>query len=426
MQHHQGAHADAAIRIDEDSGRFRVARSTYTDPALHAAEMEAIFAKCWLFVGHDSELAKRNDFITRKVAGRSVIFLRDREGAVRCLLNVCPHRGAQVCRQKKGSAKLFACIYHGWAFENTGRVISIAESHTYHPKFNEPGCNDMVPVPRFESYRGLWFLNYDAQASSLHDYLGSAREYIDIVMDQAVEGMRVVGEVQEYSARANWKLLAENSTDILHVETLHPTYLDLVKTNSAGAMVRGKVIGRSIDLGNGHAVVEREASYGRPIAKWIEMWGEEARVEIDAIYARLVKDYGEERARRMATCARNLLIFPNLVINDIMSVTLRTFQPAAVDYMEVSVWAIAPGEEVGTPALARRLTNFLEFLGPGGFATPDDIEALESCQRAFASSREAPWNDLSKGLGREPDATDELPQRLFWLQWRDRLMQRAG
>ena len=156
------------------------------------------------------------------------------------------------------------------------------------------------------------------------------------------------------------------------------------------------------------------------------MWGEEARVEIEAIYARLVKDYGEERARRMATSARNLLIFPNLVINDIMSVTLRTFQPSAVDYMEVSVWAIAPGEEVGKPALARRLTNFLEFLGPGGFATPDDIEALESCQRAFASSREAPWNDLSKGLGREPDATDELPQRIFWLQWRDRLMQRAG
>ena len=388
--------------------------------------MDGIFAKCWLFVGHDTELARQNDFVTRKIAGRPVIFLRDREGTVRCLLNVCPHRGAQVCRQKKGSAKLFSCIYHGWAFENTGRVISIAEADTYHSKFNEPGVNDLVPVPRFECYRGLWFLNFDPQAASLHDYLGGAREYIDIVMDQAVEGMKVVGEIQEYSARANWKLLAENSTDILHVTTLHPTYLDLIKTNSAGTMVRGKVIGRSIDLGNGHAVVEREASYGRPIAQWIPMWGEEARVEIEAIKARLAAQYGEERAHRMATCARNLLIFPNLVINDIMSVTLRTFQPTAVDYMEVSVWAIAPGEEFGKPALARRLTNFLEFLGPGGFATPDDIEALESCQRAFAASREAPWNDFSKGLGREPDATDDQPQRLFWLQWRDRLMQRAG
>ncbi len=422
----QQPRADAAFQINEDGGRFRVARSSYTDPALHAAEMDAIFSKCWLFVGHDSELAKPNDFATRRIAGRPVIFLRDRDGVVRCLLNVCPHRGAQVCRQKSGSAKLFACIYHGWAFENTGKVISIAEAETYHAKFNEPGRNDMVPVPRFESYRGLWFLNFDPQAGSLHDYLGGAREYIDIVMDQATEGMKVVGEAQEYSARANWKLLAENSTDILHVVTLHPTYLDLVKTNSGGTMVRGKVMGASVDLGNGHAVVEREASYGRPIAQWIPVWGEEAKVEIDGIYKRLVAKNGEERAKRMATRARNLLIFPNLVINDIMSVTLRTFQPAAVDYMEVSVWAIAPGEEFGKPALERRLTNFLEFLGPGGFATPDDIEALESCQRAFAASREAPWNDLSKGLGREPDATDELPQRVFWLEWRDRLMQRAG
>jgi p-cumate 2,3-dioxygenase alpha subunit len=388
--------------------------------------MDAIFSKCWLFVGHDSELAKPNDFVTRRIAGRPVLFLRDREGQVRCLLNICPHRGAQVCRQKKGSARLFSCLYHGWAFENSGRVISIAEAETYHEKFNDRGNNDLVPVPRFESYRGLWFLNFDPQAGSLHDYLGNAREYIDIIMDQAVGGMKVVGEPQEYSAHANWKLLAENSTDILHVVTLHPTYLDMVKTNSAGTMVRGKVLGASVDLGNGHAVVERTASYGRPIAQWIPMWGEDAKVEIDAIYARLVEQYGEARAKRMATCARNLLIFPNLVLNDIMSVTLRTFQPAAVDYMEVSVWAIAPAEEFGKPALERRLTNFLEFLGPGGFATPDDIEALESCQRAFAASREAPWNDLSKGLGRTPDATDELPQRVFWLAWRDRLMQRAG
>ena len=72
----------------------------------------------------------------------------------------------------------------------------------------------------------------------------------------------------------------------------------------------------------------------------------------------------------MAKCARNMLIFPNLVINDIMSITVRVFQPVAPDYMDVSVWSLAPLEEIGKPALSRRLTNFLEFLGPGGFATP--------------------------------------------------------
>ena len=52
----------------------------------------------------------------------------------------------------------------------------------------------------------------------------------------------------------------------------------------------------------------------------------------------------------------------------------------------------------------------------------DDIEAFESCQRAYGSWREAPWNDLSKGFGLPPVATDELPQRVFWLAWRDRLV----
>ena len=141
-----------------------------------------------------------------------------------------------------------------------------------------------MPVPRFEEYRGFWFLNFDRNAISLADYLGHARDYIDVIVDPAEQGMHIVGGVQEYSARANWKLLAENSTDILHVETLHPTYLDLVATNSGGKMVRGKMEGKAIDLGSGHSVVERRATYGRPIAQWISLWGEEAKVEIDGIY----------------------------------------------------------------------------------------------------------------------------------------------
>ena len=117
-----------------------------------------------------------------------------------------------------------------------------------------------MPVPRLEHYRGLWFPNYDRGAISLADYLGGACDYIDMIMDPAEEGMQIVGSAQEYSARANWKLLAENSTDILHVETLHPTYLDLVATNSGGQMKRGKMEGKALDLGRGHSVVERRAT----------------------------------------------------------------------------------------------------------------------------------------------------------------------
>lgn len=423
---------DAAIQIDPANRLFRVARSCYTDPALFETEMDVIFGRCWLYVGHDSELERPNDFLTRRVARRPVIFLRDSAGRVRCFLNVCPHRGAEICRQRKGNSRGFSCIYHGWGFDNSGQNRKVAEEYLYAPGVKTSGQADLVPVPRFEQYRGFWFLNFDPSACSLVEYLGGASEYIDRVIDQSEQGIRIMGEAQEYSMRANWKLLAENSTDILHVPTLHPTYLDLIAANSGGQLKRDKVEGQSIDLGHGHAVVEREARYGRPIAQWISIWGEEAKREIDGIYARLVARFGEARAHRIAKYARNLLIFPNLVINDIMSVTVRTFQPIAVDYMEVSAWAVVPVEDVGTPSMSRRFSNFLEFLGPGGFATPDDAEALESCQRAFGAWREARWNNLSMGFGTTNGDTHaetplaELPQRAFWRGWRECLLQARG
>jgi len=70
------APAESAIQIDPSQGRFRVARSAYVDPQLHAAEIDAIFSRCWLFVGHDSEIPAANDFVTRAHAGRAVVFLR--------------------------------------------------------------------------------------------------------------------------------------------------------------------------------------------------------------------------------------------------------------------------------------------------------------------------------------------------------------
>jgi p-cumate 2,3-dioxygenase alpha subunit len=126
---------------------------------------------------------------------------------------------------------------------------------------------------------------------------------------------------------------------------------------------------------------------------------------------------GRERADRIAFSNRNMFIFPNLVINDIMAITVRTYYPTAPDAMQVFGWALAPQEE---SAWARkfRLSNFLEFLGPGGFATPDDVEALEQCQRGFENHREVPWSDISKGMGKaQASYDDELQMRAFWTRW---------
>ena len=108
---------------------------------------------------------------------------------------------------------------------------------------------------------------------------------------------------------------------------------------------------------------------------------------------------GSARAARVADTNRNLCIFPNLVINDGSSVTVRHFYPVAPDRMHVTAWALGPVEETEAQR-ARRLHAFLTFYGPGGFATPDDVAALEAAQLGFAAWREVPWSDLSRGMAK--------------------------
>jgi p-cumate 2,3-dioxygenase alpha subunit len=115
-----------------------------------------------------------------------------------------------------------------------------------------------------------------------------------------------------------------------------------------------------------------------------------------------------------------LLIYPNLIINDIMAITVRQFWPTAPDAMEVVAWEMAPREE-SELLLSKRLDSFLTFLGPGGFATPDDVEALESCQAGFRAS-EVEWSDISRGMKRAPHITDEVQMRAFWRQWHAQML----
>lgn len=411
---------DPLVLIDNDRHLFKVSRNNFTDPDVFARERGHIFSTCWLYLGHESELQRPGDFVTRVVGGRSILFNKDRKGNLRALFNTCPHRGSQVCRERKGNAKSFQCFYHGWVFGQDGALRSQPGEESYAQDFKNDPDSNMRQVPRLESYRGLYFLCFDPDAISLEEYLGNAKEYLDLICDQATEGMEVIGGTQEYAMNANWKLLVENSIDGYHAVSTHATYLDYLKSMKGGltdVALRG--VGR--DLGNGHGVIEYTAPWGRPAGQWIPLWGEEGKKEIDTLNGRNEKLYGKEKAERIAYKNRNLLIFPNLIINDIMSLTIRTFFPQSPNLLHVNAWAVGPREE-NEAARKFRLSNFLEFLGPGGFATPDDVEALEQCQLGYRNSQEVRWNDISKGMSRdEPAMDDEAQMRAFWREWNRRL-----
>lgn len=402
-----------------DRHEFLVHRSVFTDREVLARERAEIFSKCWLFIGHETEIPNKGDFKRKKVGGRDLLFTHTKDGELKALYNTCPHRGALVCREDSGNTPVFRCFYHAWSFTNDGKFAGMPGRDSFPDDFNSDGSKNLKEVTRLENYRGFMFVNFDDNAISLDEYLGNAKEYIDLVVDQAEEGLEVLDDVQQYSVRANWKLLGENSVDLYHGQPTHKTYFDIKQAQDPN-LTKVTLEGKGIDLGNGHAVMEYIAPWGRPIAQWTPLWDESFKEDMEKIKENLIKKYGKERGERITNYNRNILIFPNLVINDIMAVTARTYYPTSPGYMEVQGYSLAPIGEKEDARLARN-SSFLEFLGPGGFATPDDNEALELAQEGYANSQEVPFNDISKGMIRGEDtlATDEQQMRSFWRKYNE-------
>jgi p-cumate 2,3-dioxygenase alpha subunit len=411
---------DEMVIDDKERGVFRVRRASMTSEEILAIERERIFDQCWLYLGHESELVDRGDYRRRVVNGRSIIFVRSGDGAIRAFHNTCPHRGAIVCRQDAGTAKAFQCFYHAWTFNNQGDLVGIPGKEAYSDSCFEKSERSLRPVAKLDSYQGFYFLSFSEDVPPLEDFLAGSREFIDLMVDQSPSGrLRIVGGSHMYSMRANWKLLVENSVDGYHGMPTHQTYFDYVI--GAGGLGDGgkKLHGRGYSLGNGHAVIEYWSPWGRPVARWAPQMGEAAKPDIEQTKQDLIERHGRDRAERISEWNRNMTIFPNLVINDIMATTVRTFQPVGPGMMEIDAWALAPVEENGD-RLETRLQNFLEFLGPGGFATPDDVEALESCQIGFNAGGEQ-YNDISRGMLRDARMDDELQMRTFWREWSARI-----
>ena len=426
------ARSQPLVRESRENQKFSVNREVFVSHEIFEREQRAIFDRCWIYVGHASELRQPGDYKTRSVAGRPVIFCRDRDGQVRALINSCRHRGAIVCREREGNARNFFCMYHGWTYNTDGSLRAVPGEDAYPPSFDKSAMG-LAPVPRLESYKDFYFASFDRDAVDLDTYLAGAKAYIDLVVDQSPSGrMEIISGVQEYDIKANWKLLVENSVDDYHLVATHATWLNYMRNSGvnmtppkgSGLLLPTKGLGR--DLGNGHLTTDNPNYRGRPVARWISVYGEEAKADIEAIRAELVARLGEARAARIADTNRNLAIFPTLVINDGSSVTVRHFTPVAPDLMHVTAWALGPVEETEAQR-ARRLHAFLTFYGPGGFATPDDVAALECAQQGYASFREVPWNDLSRGMGKtgEQTNTDEEHLRVFWRRWNELMEERA-
>ncbi|WP_163360406.1 aromatic ring-hydroxylating oxygenase subunit alpha, partial [Klebsiella aerogenes] len=102
---------------------YGLEQSFYSDPDYFRLDMENIFYRDWLFIGHDCEVAKPGNFFTVQVGDYPVVIVRDRQGQIRAFHNSCRHRGSRVCSAERGTSAKLVCPYHQWTYELDGRLL---------------------------------------------------------------------------------------------------------------------------------------------------------------------------------------------------------------------------------------------------------------------------------------------------------------
>ena len=422
------------LQHDPQNHVFRVHRDAYASPEVFEEEKQKILYKSWIVLGHETEIANPGDFVTRRVIDRELIFNRDSSGTVNVFFNSCMHRGPAICKHKEGKANVFVCPYHGWVYKNDGYLASAGSKKAdagYPAAYLERG-EGAVRLQRIKNVAqraGFYFVNFDDNAGPLDDYLQGAGARLDRMALQTTAGFEMIAGVHEYDISANYKLLCENSYDGYHLMQTHATYLDYVTQILKGSNLDPKLGGIVKTLGNGHGAFEIPVLSGRPVAQWLPHWGEEARVLLEEKRNEVIGRLGEELGANVCDMNSNMVIFPNSVINDQQTILARTIIPLSHNRMRVRAWTVAPKDE--HPKLREiRMENILSFLGPGGFATPDDVSMLEWAQTGYETTN-VKWNDFSKGITPEENTQnstavydDEMQMRAYWLQW-DKMMSRT-
>jgi nitrite reductase/ring-hydroxylating ferredoxin subunit len=180
----RNGHADDIGRLVEPG---RVHRRVYTDPDLFELEMERIFGRAWLFVGHTSQVPQPGDYITTELGRQPVIMARHRDGSVQVLLNRCTHRGAKVVNERKGHAQRLTCCYHGWSFDTDGKLLTVPVPEGCGEGFDKDALG-LARAPRVGQYRGFVFASLAQKGQSFEDHIGPMKGNIDDLVDRAPDG----------------------------------------------------------------------------------------------------------------------------------------------------------------------------------------------------------------------------------------------
>ncbi|WP_236631682.1 aromatic ring-hydroxylating oxygenase subunit alpha [Endozoicomonas numazuensis] len=405
-------------------------RRIFTDPALYELEKQHIFAKTWVYMGHESQIEKSGDFITSYIAETPVIVSRAGDQSIHVSINSCSHRGVPVCRADQGNTRRFVCPYHNWTFNNKGDLVSIPQERKV---CNKPDKSQLglKKVPRVESYKGLIFACMDEQVESLTDYLGDMTWYLDCLFDRFEGGVEILGSPHKWLINCNWKLPVENHLgDVGHGPYLHGSLLQ-----GTPAVTELEQFGHNVVPKPGHGLSVRLMPDGTPAEQcMLGMDGlagmdPEVNAYLQESHKKVSARLGEVRSRLKPLCYS---VYPNLSFLW-PNMTLRTSHPRGPGQTEFWSWFVI---EKDAPAhIKEKLRmNYTMMFGPGGLLEGEDSEAWSEQYKGsnidFTDDRTF-YYGLGQGeAGPHPEMPgsvgscfDEHYAREFYLQWRQRLEQ---
>ena len=412
----------------------RVHRDFYINPEVFEMEMERIFGRIWLFVGHTSQVPKAGDYITTTIARQPVILSRHSDGQVHVVFNRCTHRGAQVCLEQSGNTQRFECPYHAWVFNTDGSFAGAPYPKGYEKGFLEKEKLDLVKIPRMEIYRGFVFGSLSSDGPDIDEFLGPMKEHIDAFVDRAPDGeVEACAGVFRYRYQGNWKLQMENQTDVYHIMFTHVSTTDDEGKQFRREGAEEDEAGKVKVLNNSQTLSEQWEKlplgghrHGHVYMGRFAMDKEHQGPVYDRYKSAMEKAYGADADKKMMVKTHNSIFYPHWSIQHLTQ-HIRVMNPISVDCTEN---VIIPLKLKGAPeemwhASLRSNNN---SHSPSGMVMSDDMEVWVRCHEGL-KTQSTDWVVLARGMNEkfsdnnqgsyESGGTSESGARNQQLAWVD-------
>jgi len=203
------------ITVDPDD-RWSLPAWTYRDPEFFGVEMARVMRPSWQVVCHLSDIADAGDWQTLAFLGESILVIRGDDMVVRAFTNVCRHRASQLVNGASGCLKRLTCPYHGWTYGLDGKLVGVPNKSDY------PGldidAHGLVSV-ELEVWRGFVFVRLAGGGPSVATMMAP---YEELIAPYRFEELRALGRVTLRPRSVNWKTIADNYSDGLHIAVAHP------------------------------------------------------------------------------------------------------------------------------------------------------------------------------------------------------------